>query len=282
MAAVGPALVVGSLGTAQDGRYQALITELAQSDELKSLGSSAVERQILDRILDAGTVLSPKYYSSAHVLLTEADYAAAAAQLHFFATTLAKAIAPNGKVHFSNPPQTFESDVRAAGFEVVSQTNGTLVAQAPAAPAAIKLPKRDKAAKAALWSLNAPSTNTIDPDSLLTDADKARPVPTCEPVNANAPRRKRACKGCTCGLAEIEAAEAVVMLDGMVDGNARAVSGDEKAKLIAAAKAAPKATSSCGSCFLGDAFRCASCPYLGLPAFQPGQKVEIDAGMDDI
>ncbi|KAF8760044.1 Anamorsin -like protein [Rhizoctonia solani] len=264
--AVGPALVVGSLGTAQDGRYQSLITELAQSEELKSLGSGAVERQILDRILDAGTVLSPKYYSSAHVLLTEADYAAAAAQLHFLATTLAKAI----------------SDVRAAGLQVVSQTNGTLVAQAPATAAAIKLPKRDKAAKAALWALNAPSTNTIDPDSLLTAADKARPVPTCEPPTANGPRRKRACKGCTCGLAEVEAAEAVVMLDGMVDGNARAVSGDEKAKLIAAAKAAPKATSSCGSCFLGDAFRCASCPYLGLPAFQPGQKVEIDAGMDDI
>ncbi|KAH7343263.1 cytokine-induced anti-apoptosis inhibitor 1, Fe-S biogenesis-domain-containing protein [Rhizoctonia solani] len=285
MAAVGPALVVGSLGTAQDGRYQSLITDLAQSDELKSLGSSAVERQILDRILDAGTVLSPKYYSSAHVLLTEADYSAAAAQLHFLATTLAKAIVPNGKLHFSNPPQAFESDVRAAGLQVVSQTDGTLVAQAPAAPAApaaVKLPKRDKAAKAALWSLNAPSTNIIDPDSLLTAADKAKPVPTCEPVNPDAPRRKRACKGCTCGLAEIEAAEAVVMLDGMVDGNARAVSGDEKTRLIAAAKAAPKATSSCGSCFLGDAFRCASCPYLGLPAFQPGQKVEIDAGMDDI
>ncbi|KAF8709723.1 Anamorsin -like protein, partial [Rhizoctonia solani] len=280
--AVGPALVVGSLGTAQDGRYQSLITELAQSEELKSLGSGAVERQILDRILDAGTVLSPKYYSSAHVLLTEADYAAAAAQLHFLATTLAKAIVPNGKVHFTNPPQAFESDVRAAGLQVVSQTNGTLVAQAPATAAAIKLPKRDKAAKAALWALNAPSTNTIDPDSLLTAADKARPVPTCEPPTANGPRRKRACKGCTCGLAEVEAAEAVVMLDGMVDGNARAVSGDEKAKLIAAAKAAPKATSSCGSCFLGDAFRCASCPYLGLPAFQPGQKVEIDSGMDDI
>ncbi|KAJ1309185.1 hypothetical protein OPQ81_004854 [Rhizoctonia solani] len=282
MATVGPALVVGSLGTAQDGRYQSLITELSQSDELKQLGSSAVERQILDRILDAGTVLSPKYYSSVHVLLNEADYAAAAAQLHFLATTLAKAVIPSGKVYFSNPPQTFESDVRAAGLHIVSQNDGKLVTQAPAAPAAVKLPKRDKAAKAALWSLTAPSSNTIDPDSLLTAADKAKPVPTCEPPNPNAPRRKRACKGCTCGLAEIEAAEAVVMLDGMVDGNARAVSGDEKARLIAAAKAAPKATSSCGSCFLGDAFRCASCPYLGLPAFQPGQKVEIDAGMDDI
>ncbi|KAB5592098.1 Fe-S cluster assembly protein DRE2 [Ceratobasidium theobromae] len=282
--AIGPALVVGSLGTAQDGRYQNLIVELSQSEELRSLGSNAVERQILDRILDGGTVLSPKYYSSVHVLLTPEDYTSAAAQLHFFATTLAKAIVPSGRATFYSSPATFEPELRAASFQIVSQSDGTLVTQAPAAPAAVRLNRRnptDKASKAALWALNAPSAATIDPDSLLTAMDRERPVPTCEPQTEGAPRRKRACKGCTCGLAEIEAAEAVVMLDGMVDGNARAVSGDEKDRLIAAAKAAPKATSSCGSCFLGDAFRCASCPYLGLPPFQPGQKVVIE-GMDDI
>ena len=126
----------------------------------------------------------------------------------------------------------------------------------------------------------------IDADALLTAEDKARPIPTCDPVNPAAPRRKKACKGCTCGLAELEEEEFkrsnVVMLDGSIDGKAIEVTQSERERLIMAAKSAPKATSSCGSCFLGDAFRCADCPYRGLPAFKPGEKVEIDFDMDDI
>ncbi|PVF98836.1 DUF689-domain-containing protein [Serendipita vermifera] len=285
-------LAIGSLGSAKDSTYTNLISSL-QSD---------VEKYMVDRILEGAVESRPNRYQKAYITLTSDDYASLADSLPRLFEFIAQSLAPSAELRVDGVPQNSNiADILTSnGLTVASQSgsDSQIIATKSASqstatsnglpPQSIALPKRNsaKSQKAAIWSFTTPSTPTIDPSTLLQPADLARPVPTCEPVTAGAPRRKKACKGCTCGLAEIEAQEAkntkVVMLNGQVDGEAVVVNQDEKARLLEAAKMASKATSSCGSCFLGDAFRCASCPYLGLPAFKPGEKVEISFGMDDI
>ena len=287
-----PALAIGSLSTAQDGKYQSLISELE--------GTCIVEKQLLDRLIDQGiyiyidafaklplltslaTFLQPSLYGSVHITLTESDYESLIPKLPSLLAQIYSSLTPLGNLHLLNLTSGFQSlpsELTFAGFNILSSLpeEGIIIAQklTPSVPlknksaTSFKLNRKtDPAKKKALWSItSAPSTPLIDAEALLTVEDKTPPVPTCEPVNAGAPRRKKACKGCSCGLAELEEEERrtgrVVLLDGSQNGDARVVDRSEKERLIQAAKSAPKATSSCGSCFLGDAFRCASCPYLG-------------------
>jgi len=297
--AKGPALVIGSLSTAQDGKYQRIVSELEATRQ--------VERQMLDRLLDRATVLVPGSYASIHITLSPDDRQNLQPRLSELLSQLYEGLSPLGTLHIlhltSSDSPNLSSNLILSGFHVLTDhlTDGTLIAQKPAlspgasvslkakttSSSSIATPRRSVAAKKAIWDLAPPRAETIDAESLLTDADRARPA-ACEPSKSGGPRRRKACKGCTCGLAEEEEAELrnglakVVLLDGSEGGDASEIALSEKDRLSRAAKAAPKATSSCGSCFLGDAFRCASCPYMGLPAFNPGEKVEIDLGMYDV
>ncbi|KAI6004083.1 DUF689-domain-containing protein [Pisolithus albus] len=280
-------LVIGSLGTAQDGKYQALISSLDEETPGKT-----IERQLLDRLVDGAVTLTPSHYSSIYLILTSADYSSLLPSLRPVLKQLLEGLCPLGKLFLLNLTSGFfnlPDELTLVGFSIIETVSedkdARIVAQKPLAPTPAPTPSKPLTGSSLplrrkpSGTFSSPSTPAIDAEALLTDADRARPVPTC------APRRKRACKSCTCGLAEVEAEETrkgnVVLLD--ADGVVEVGSGEtEKQRLLAAAKATPKATSSCGSCFLGDAFRCEGCPYMGLPPFNPGEKVEINLSMDDI
>ncbi|KAI9468747.1 electron carrier [Coemansia sp. RSA 989] len=106
-----------------------------------------------------------------------------------------------------------------------------------------------------------------DQDELLKDEDLVRPDMASLARPGDLKPRRKPCKNCTCGLAD----------GGDVD--------ESQACKPAETKKAKKPVdvvnvkSSCGSCSLGDAFRCSSCPYLGMPAFKPGEQVKLGGSM---
>ncbi|KAG7205628.1 hypothetical protein KM043_007591 [Ampulex compressa] len=97
-----------------------------------------------------------------------------------------------------------------------------------------------------VWKLDdAVDEELIDEEELLDETDVLKPDSSSLRVCSTTGKRK-ACKDCSCGLAE---------------------------ELSGSTLQEPTVKSSCGNCYLGDAFRCASCPYLGMPAFKPGEKI---------
>jgi anamorsin len=100
---------------------------------------------------------------------------------------------------------------------------------------------------ASLWSsaqsLDAPK---VDENELLEEDEEYKTLASEEDCMT----RAKPCKNCTCGrAAELAKENTTVVM-----------------------------SSSCGRCHLGDAFRCANCPFRGTPAFKPGQTLSQDIG----
>ena len=111
-----------------------------------------------------------------------------------------------------------------------------------------------------IWQLNNDEigeSDLINTDDLLDESDLKKPVLNLDKfdcgVTDKSTGKRKACKNCVCGLAE------------------------ELEKEVIGERVVQQQTSksACGSCYLGDAFRCASCPYLGMPAFKPGEKIQL-------
>jgi len=115
--------------------------------------------------------------------------------------------------------------------------------------------------KSSLWAITpAPASSTlIDQSTLLTTEDLERREAIQRP-DCDVKRTKKACKNCTCGLKEI-----LLQEEDDLPGQKAAPSGALGAVNLTGQKVVSTGavTSSCGSCYLGDAFRCSSCPYLG-------------------
>eukprot|EP00850_Spirogloea_muscicola_P017716 SM000155S01645 [mRNA] locus=s155:168170:170794:+ [translate_table: standard] len=101
----------------------------------------------------------------------------------------------------------------------------------------------------------------VDEDALLTAEDLERPTFMPEAAASDcgpASKSRKACKNCSCGRAELEDAQATKKLTLDQIENPQ---------------------SACGSCGLGDAFRCAGCPYKGLPPFKLGDKIALPGSL---
>jgi len=108
----------------------------------------------------------------------------------------------------------------------------------------------------------------IDEEGLLSDNVLAPPPA----MNAQSAKDdddcagRKPCDNCSCGRAEVYAAEQAQKGAGVDSEPIR--------------QAAP--SSACGKCNLGDAFRCASCPFLGKPAFKAGEEHVVLQMTDDL
>ena len=107
-------------------------------------------------------------------------------------------------------------------------------------------------------SLDEDDDNLIDEDDLLTGATGgllAPPSMEARSKSADDCGGRKPCDNCTCGRAE------------------QGVQEEKKEQ---------QKSSSCGNCAKGDAFRCAGCPYLGMPAFKEGEEHLILNLKDDV
>ena len=307
-------LLVASLEAARHGQYQQAVKGLQAE-------SGLLETHMIDRITDLAYAPPADYFDAVYMMLPSegVEWAAALPKLR-------ASMIPGAKLRVSvvneNDPSSFLSQVRAeltiAGFtDIQTYENASIESRRPASSSvaekdstassgmeAVKLRRKPnengghEQKKALLWATQ-PETHMDTEAKLQEHARTVSPASRREDctVDFSAPRtrRKRACKGCTCGLRELEEEDErnsnLVQLDPSEVGG----TGGKRTEVTTTVKGpngeehtvrriqvdTRGATSSCGSCFLGDAFRCSSCPYLGLPAFEPGQKVEIPANMDD-
>ncbi|KAL2859483.1 Fe-S cluster assembly protein dre2 [Aspergillus pseudodeflectus] len=264
-----------------------------QEDKLRALFTTydrnTTDLQMLDRVSAGFVSLPPNTYDLV-LVLTDTDGTRRSEALQLLKREVYSAVVPSmkGGAKLQTQDNFFgEAEEReavlagliksTAGFEKLDVRTGGAVP--------LKLGRKKKAAAAPAPApipppiISLDDTNDlnddelIDEDTLLSADDLKRPIvppPECQP---KAGKRRRACKDCTCGLAaQLEAEDKERRETADKNLSALKLDSDDLNELDFTVQGK---TGSCGNCALGDAFRCDGCPYIGLPAFKPGQEVEI-------
>ncbi|CAI7607988.1 unnamed protein product [Penicillium glandicola] len=269
-------------------------------DKLRGLFStfdrSTTDLQMLDR-LSAGHVSLPATTYDLVLILTDTDGTRRSEALQLLTrdvyATLVPAMKAGAKLQTQDSALNASDAMEAILAGLVQSDNGFEKPNfdpSAAVPLKFGLKKRNKPKTtaapvipmgfAAPMGIDAPVTNhdrdedeLINEDTLLSEEDLTRPImppPECQPKTG---RRRRACKDCTCGLADkLEAEDRERRANADKELNVMKLDTGDLAELDFTVEGK---TGSCGSCALGDAFRCDGCPYMGLPAFKPGQEVQI-------
>lgn len=259
----------------------------AVTDQFAS-AQTDVHRQVLDRLLERKAQLPPNNYSLIYVAQSDTLIKLDGQTLQM----MHDALVPGGKLAgaFDFAAQTMDA-IMAGLLESPDKTSYTKPeansVASIARPAASGVPKTGKRLpifkKAAPVMLSLNDLNDDDDDDLvdensLVSSAISTPIiipPQCQPTEGK--KRRKACKDCTCGLKELELQEQEAQL-AKQSSAVVTLNLDEEIDFTVPGKAG----GSCGSCALGDAFRCDGCPYLGLPPFKPGEIVNISAVAADI
>lgn len=146
--------------------------------------------------------------------------------------------------------EVFRRNCVFSGFLVLEDASDEDLLRAKKPEWAVGAKSEVKTQPSSKWTLDVEDDEVLDDDAFLTEED-LQPAPEIQGGKAPV---KKACDNCTCGRAEGK--EPVKLTQEMVDNP----------------------VTNCGSCGLGDAYRCASCPYRGLPSFEPGKKIELPEG----
>ncbi|KAJ5096742.1 Cytokine-induced anti-apoptosis inhibitor 1 [Penicillium angulare] len=278
-----------------------------QEDKLRAVFSAhpriSTDLQMLDR-LSAGIVTLPSNTYDLVLILTDSTGSRRSEALQLLTrdvyTALVPAMKPGAKLQTEDKALDTSEAMEAVLSGLVQNSTGfekPNYEQASAVPLKFGLKKKNKTTTPApavappmgiqmngngfgLNGMNGTNHDRddadelINEDSLLDEEDFTRPImppPECQPKTG---RRRKACKDCTCGLSErLEAEDKERRANADKSLNVMKLATDDLAELDFTVEG--KQTGSCGSCALGDAFRCDGCPYLGLPAFKPGQEVSI-------